>query len=256
MEPLASGRPWTGRLVYVMVLAVLAGFMSVLGARNPGGGAWALLMVLLLVVLLIPWLEAAGRVRRFHGLGWFRLDSPWDLFYGLLAMVGVTNYVPTRYGPAACMMGLGLVLEYFGLRRSDWPPATRAALWPAVAWTLAAACGLAAWKAEKPCLADSGVERLWLWFRDHWGVVWALRTQERFNRTAELGRWPVRLSWFGLAQAGEAASSSGATGEANARPAVLATLRGLIRRFMTPERMDAIVSAQGGPACFPGQTEP
>ena len=56
-EPLESGRPWTARVTYLMVLSILAGLISVLGARNPGGGAWAILMVLLVVVFLIPWLE-------------------------------------------------------------------------------------------------------------------------------------------------------------------------------------------------------
>ena len=58
-EPLESGRPWTARVTYLMVLSILAGLISVLGARNPGGGAWAILMVLLVVVFLIPWLEGA-----------------------------------------------------------------------------------------------------------------------------------------------------------------------------------------------------
>ena len=44
-EPLESGRPWTARVTYLMVLSILAGLISVLGARNPGGGAWAILMV-------------------------------------------------------------------------------------------------------------------------------------------------------------------------------------------------------------------
>ena len=116
-----TGRPWTGRITYLMVLAMLASLTSVLGARNPGGRAWAILMVLLVVVFLIPWLEAGGRLRRAQGLGQVQLDSPWTLFYGLLVLAGVTNFLPTRYGLAAISLGAGLVLELLGLtpRRLD-----------------------------------------------------------------------------------------------------------------------------------------
>ena len=203
MEAVETGRPWTGRLTYLMVLMILAGLVSVLGARNPGGGAWAILMALLVVVFLIPWLEAGGRLRHGHGMTELQLHSPWTLFYGLLVLAGVTNYMPTRYGPAACALGAGLVLEYLGLTRSDWGDQARTRLWLGVAWTLALAGRLAAVCAGRPSAGRNDLERLWLWFRDHWGVVWALRVQERFNRSAELARWPVRLTWFGLAPASE-----------------------------------------------------
>lgn len=254
LELLESGRPWSGRLVYLMVLAVLAGLVSVLGARSPGGGAWAILMVLLVVVLLIPWLEAGGRVRRAQWLASFHLDSPWSLFYGLLVVAGVTNYLPTRYGAAACALGAGLVLEYLGLTRTDWAATTRAAIWPAVAWTLALSCGLAEWRAGRSSPARNNLERLWLWYRDHWGVVWALRIQERFNRTAELGRWPIRLTWFGLAPAPSSSSGPDGSGDLQLPPTAEATLRGLIRRFVAPGRIDALLAAEDTEACHPERT--
>jgi hypothetical protein len=244
-EVLDSGRPWTGRGTYLMVLMVLAALVSVLGARNPGSGAWTILMALLVVVFLIPWLEAAAKVRRAGGTVELQLGSPWTIFYWLLALAGVTNYLPTRYGLAASAIGAGLVVEYLGLTRTSWAAATRAAVWPAVAWCLALAAWRAAWCAGKPETERNKIDRIWFWFRDHWGVVWALRLSERFNRTAELSSWPVRLSWFGLERV------SAASPEVS--PAQLdqaeATLRGLIRRFAMSDRVSELLASHSGKTC-------
>jgi hypothetical protein len=233
-----TGRPFTGRITYLMVLALLASLTSVLGARNPGGRAWAILMVLLVVVFLIPWLEEGGRLRRAQGLGQVQLDSPWTLFYGLLVLAGVTNFLPTRYGFAALSLGAGLVLELLGLSRTGWTAEARAAVWSAVAWALALGWWLAEWSNRRPSLGRNSLERIWLWFRDHWGVVWALRIQERFNRVAEVSRWPARLTWFGLVPASPATAAAPVELPAHAE----AALRGLIRRFVASERIDALLN--------------
>jgi hypothetical protein len=239
-EPLESGRPLTGRLTYVMVLAMLAGLISVLGARNPGGGAWAILMVLLVIVFLIPWLEGTGRLRRAQGVAQLPFESPWTLFYGLLVLAGVTNFLPTRYGPAALCVGAGLVLEFLALTRIGWPAEARAMAWSGVAWTLAASVYVAGWLADQPARGWSNLDRIWLWFRDHWGVVWALRTQDRFNRTAELAGWPFRLTWFGLAPTDSAAGNAPITPPKEAEKA----FRGLIRRFVDANRLDHLSRAR------------
>jgi hypothetical protein len=250
-ETLESARPRTGRLTYLMVLAVLAALISVLGARHPGGGAWAILMVLLVVVFLIPWLELSARVRTAQGTAQLRLDSPWSLFYGVLVIAGVTNYLPTRYGPAAIVLGLGLVAEYLGLTRSGWSPLALARIWAFVAWSLGVSGWVTGWLASGRAPGADPIDRLWLWFRDHWGVVWALRTSERFNRTAEAAGWPLRLSWFG---ATSTAGPGGDSPEAS-RDQAMATLRNLLRRFATPGRLDALqetAPGAGGSPCHSG----
>ena len=85
--------------------------------------------------------------------------------------------------------------------------------------------------------AQSACERLWFWFRDNWGVVWALRVLERFNRAAEVSRWPVRLTWFGLAPL---------RGQEGDQPApspdeLETTFRNLMRRFVQSWRLDQVV---------------
>jgi hypothetical protein len=259
-EPIAEGRPGSGRLTYLSTLAALAALASVLNARSPGGRVWAGLMAILVVVFLIPWLEGPGRVRHAGGLTLLHLDAPWTIFYGLLVVAGVTNYLPTRFGIAAGCLALGFLLEYLGLTRDDWPPSRRASLWSWYAWSLAAA----AWSALRGgMLAPSGrtrLERLWFWFRDFWGVVWGLRILERFNRTAELKGWPIRLGWFGLEPAGAAAEGSGTAGRSALGSSVVAledlaeaeaAFRGLIRRFAQPERLDEVLSADRSSSCHP-----
>jgi hypothetical protein len=245
-EPLAGGRPATGRVTYLAVLAALAALISVLNARSPGGGVWAILMVLLVVVFLVPWLEDQTRLRRAAGIAYVHLDAPWTIFYVLLVIVGVTNYLPTRFGFAAVVLAAGFVLEFLSLTTLDWPPARHAVLWSWVAWSLAASFWIAHSSANRAPEARSGGERIWFWFRDYWGVVWALRAMERFNRSAELSHWPVRLTWFGLHSV-DAKDSD--------RPlefpiAALAAFRGLIRRFAEPWRLDlaAQATAQTSPS--------
>ncbi len=239
-ESVSGGRPLAGRLTYISVLCLLAAFVSVLNARQPGSRVWAGLMALLVLIFLIPWLEASLRIRRAQGLAQLRLDSPWTLFYGFLVVVGVTNYLPTRFALGAVGFAGTFLVEYVGLTRLDWPPERRAILWTWVAWTFVLSVWTARWGAAHGAPAGLPFDRLWLWFRDAWGVVWALRIQERFNRTAELKGWLVRLSWFGLVAvvptAGDSALAvpSEATGD----------FRSLVRRFAKAERVEQVLRSR------------
>jgi hypothetical protein len=238
-EPLARGRPLTERFTYLSVLTLLAALGSVLNARTPGGKAWAGLMALLIVVLLIPWLEDQTRLRRASALAQLQLDAPWSIFYGLLVVVAVTNYLPTRFGLAALTLTVLFVLEYLALSPLGWPPARRAVIWSWVAWVLGLSVWIARWNAHRGPAASSSCEKLWFWFRDNWGVVWALRVLERFNRAAEVSRWPVRLTWFGLmpVTGQEGAGAPPSPDETDA------TFRNLMKRFADSWRLDEVTQS-------------
>jgi hypothetical protein len=111
---------------------------------------------------------------------------------------------------------------------------SKATLWSAVPWTLSAAIATAGWSARAIPRATGRLEALWFWFRDHWGVVWALRVQERFNRSAEGQRWPIRMSWHGVIPAAGQETAVVPEGAD-------ALLKTLIRRFADPARIDAAV---------------
>ena len=187
-----------GRLTYLFVLAILAALVSVLNARTPGERVWAGLMFLLIVVFMIPWLEEAGGSAGRREWSLVHLDSPWTIFYGLLVVVGVTNYLPTRFGLAATCVGLALDP---GVSRPD-------------------AGGLAA-RAASRRLGVGGVgirgrdlgrslergrssavnrfDGLWFWFRDHWGVVWALAESGTVQSNSRAGGMagPAHVVWPG-----------------------------------------------------------
>jgi len=243
-EVISSGRPLTGHFTYLSVLATLAALISVLNARRPGGGAWAILMTLLVVVFLIPWLEGPGLARKAHGLSRLRLDAPWTLFYGFLVLAGITNYLPTTFGLAAGWLALGFVAEYVGLTWNEAKPSLAATIWLIFPWTLSVALWSALGCGGGTSQNRDGLARAWLWFRNHWGVVWALRTQERFNRSAEASGWPVRLAWNGVV------SVPGTVGDTTVVPeGALTTFLGLLRRFADSDRIQELVGQPEGASC-------
>jgi hypothetical protein len=67
-------------------------------------------------------------------------------------------------------------------------------------------------------------DRLWLDFRDAWGLLWGQRVREQFNRAADNAGWPVTLTWGGL---------RGISGEPGvAEEKLLETLRAIVQRFV------------------------
>ncbi len=243
-EPVETGRPASGHLTYLSVLATLAALTSVLNARRPGGGAWAILMSLLVLVFLIPWLEGPSLARKAQGLARLRLDAPWTLFFGFLVVAGVSNFLPTSFGLSAVWLGLGLVAEYLGLTWRTISPVLAARIWSLFPVMLSLALWSALVREGAWQRGRGSLEIAWLWFRDHWGVVWALRTQERFNRSAEASGWPVRLAWDGLV------ASRGAEGEPLEAPEVAhTTFLALIRRFADAERVKELVAGPARSSC-------
>jgi hypothetical protein len=240
VEPPDAGQPAAGHFTYMCTLATIAALISVLNARTPGGGAWAILMALLLLLFLIPWLEASGLGAGPSALARLRLDSPWNIFYGLLVVAGITNYLPTRHGLSALALGIGLVLELFALTNRGLTPGSRVVFWSLVPWTIVTA---ALWFDLLPRRAPtSGLEARWFWFLDHWGVVWGLRVQERFNSAAMAQQWPIRLSWHGVVAT--------RAGEPPATPdAAETTLESLLRRFAEPARIAAAARSKAYAPC-------
>jgi hypothetical protein len=210
--------------------------IAVLGARRPGVNAWNFVVVALLAVNLLPVAESfltGGALR----LPLLRLVC----LAGTLA-IGVLNYLPTRFAPAALALLLGCALELATLLIATGTGQQHRlgleAGWLAIAFT--------PWIAYASSRGGHAVcsefDRIWLGFRNRFGLVWSQRLREQFNRSAAHSGWPVVLRWQGLRLL---PGSPPPEGETQAQ--ILATLRALLKRFgpENAERQEEPETASG-----------
>jgi hypothetical protein len=116
----------------------------------------------------------------------------------LVLVMGSGNYVGTRYTLAALLYAsaIGLiVLPSTVPGRTDWQSVLR------TIGTLLFAGGLLSAflsaRRKPPDVPD--YDRIWLAFRDAYGVVWAKRVLERVNWSAREEKWAAELTFTGLA---------------------------------------------------------
>jgi hypothetical protein len=208
-------------LRYVALSLTGCAGVAVLGARRPGVSPWNFVVLALLALDLLPMAEGAFTGR--------------DLEPGALRMtclvgtvlVGVVNYLPTRFYTAAmaALAGslgtLAILLRPAGAGYPGIPVAL-----------LAHGCiALTPWLAlfarqRKLSAPFAESDRLWLDFRDRFGFVWSKRLCEQFNNAARHARWPVRLSWYGMEL-----MTSGEPLSADKEAEIVNALRALTKRF-------------------------
>jgi hypothetical protein len=164
--------------------------IAVLGARRPHVVAWNFVVLGLLAVMLLPLIE--GLVARVASL-----DAVRTFFLGSTLAVGILNYLPTRLALAAVLLGLGCGTHMALLITPAAFPAGFPATWIAyLAVALVPWIALASWLRQPP--APHELDRLWLAFRNRYGLLWAQRVREQFNRSALNAGWPFYLAWAGL----------------------------------------------------------
>lgn len=159
--------------------------VAVLGARRPHVGAWNFVVLGLLAVMLVPILES------------FVLGTPTPgplrlLFLAATLAISVANYLPTRFGLAATVIGGASAVELCelcGIAVGHEPATLVAILFtPWLAWL--------GWSV--PPRTGSPLDQTWRDFRDRFGLFWGLRTRELFNLAARNAGSQARLSWSGL----------------------------------------------------------
>lgn len=225
---LASAASWPSlpatASCYVALSLTGCAAVAVLGARRPGVHAWNFVVVALLAVDLLALAESLLTARALQ-LNVYRLAC----VAGPLA-VGVLNYLPTQLAPAALALLVGCILELVALVSVAGGGPERSLVLEA-GWI---AIVFAPWVAYT-CLgrqnaSASAFDRLWLDFRNRFGLVWSQRLREQFNRSAANARWPVVLRWQGLRLlTGAVRTESAASSDA------IVTLRALLKRFGSEE---------------------
>jgi hypothetical protein len=183
--------------------------VAVLGARRPYVFAWNFVVLGLFGVMILPLLETLL-------IGTHPVDALRIAFLAGTIAVGALNYLPTRLGPAALMLlaaCTGQFARLFGL-----PTFGDGVLFDALLVSVPWLAWLGTWRRARA----SDFDRLWLGFRDAWGLVWSQRVREQFNRAAENAGLHSRLRWRGL------------VGEEVESKKCLEMLQSILQRFIAP----------------------
>ena len=148
--------------------------MAVLGAKRPQDRAWQLIVLSLLGVLSLPAIQDVV----YHYGQPVSLDPAWRWFVAVLLVVGLVNYLPTRYATSSVLVfaAQAVLLADF-LPISPPAPDSHCAAVGLGLVAVASGVALAGWSRRRS--PTDAMHDLWLDFRDWYGVLWALRVRER-----------------------------------------------------------------------------
>jgi hypothetical protein len=203
--------------------------ITLLGIKRPQHIGWHAVTVSLWGILVLPAIEAVilrpGQAIELGGL------RPWFLLV-LILLSPVTFFAGRFAWPAAI---LGFAQGLFFARYLPWGEflaigAERCG--SPILW-LATSAVLAEVQFHRQYAIDNPLDRVWLDFRDSFGLFWGLRVAERVNAAAELVSWPFRLEWWGLMRT--ASKDSDVTLPREIPPELRTAVRGLLRRFVANE---------------------
>ena len=216
---------WEVPLRFSAAVSTFGPIMAILGAKRPQDRGWQIIVFSLWILLQIP----CAQWLLFRTGPALQLFPAWIWFLAVLIAISSLNYLPTRYGWASVLFTVGQLVLL-----SDHLPisATWFARSPLVGMaciTLSALVVLVQSKLRRGKRLTSA-DRVWLDFRDSYGLLWAVRLAARVNAAADMLGWDMRLRWRGLAarQGGEIMDDETAV-------AVHKNMRTLLRRFVSNE---------------------
>jgi hypothetical protein len=155
-------------------------------------------------------------------------------FIVVLILVTLVNTLPTKHALASLAAVAGqafLLKDYLPLSI----PGPRIELTIMGLSLLAVAALLFSLRPPRSTAAHP-LDRLWLDFRDSFGLFWGLRVQERLLAAATMYQWPITLRWTGWTTLeGQPLRD---TLSAEQQQAIVTTFRSLLRRFVANEWID------------------
>jgi hypothetical protein len=219
---------------YLAALGTLTPVMAVMGAKRPQHGAWHFIVASLWIVLALP----AADVLFIRTGGGLKIHTVQCWFLAILISLGIVNYAPTRFWPAAILYGLGQIallgrpvryLPSLGTGFAELEIAAGSAL---VGLAVILVC-LNLPPRRTPALSWN---RAWLNFRDAYGALWGTRVMDRMNDAAGKLDWPTRLTWSGFCDVGdEQRQRSGDVPGRALDSHVERSFRMLLRRFVSSD---------------------
>ncbi|MGI8978504.1 MAG: hypothetical protein ACR2FY_04710 [Pirellulaceae bacterium] len=213
---------WLSPLRFSAAALSFCPFVAVLGAKRPQHQAWNFVVLSLWGIVSLSALTALAMQRNDR----FVLGDARAWLLWVLILMGLVNFQSTRNRLAALLVALGQVILFephlpllreIG-RLEDLPAAPSLALF---FFAIALAVTKLGMKS-----AHGSFDRLWLDFRDLYGLLWGLRLQERVNAASIAAKWDVELQWQGFRPHEIPAQH---------REALRQAMTGLLRRFVSHE---------------------
>lgn len=203
---------------YVSLALTICAGVAVLGARRPGVTAWNFVVLSLFGVMLLP-------VAQEFLLG----KQPMHWMVALFLISGLCifflNYFPT------CFLFADVVFLAASLYES-WLLITGTTPFLAPSPGIIG-MGLVPWLAflghQQAPISEVEFDRVWLDFRNRYGVLWGQRMREQFNRVAANSGWLAQLYWQGLYL-----FASENIPDEETQKEMVRVLRALLKRFLPP----------------------
>jgi hypothetical protein len=188
-----NSAPWPFHVRYLAGVTMLAPFVALLGAKRPQDRAWQWIVVAHLVFLALP----SGKAILFDDGAPPLPHTAWRLLLAIVLASQLLNHLPTRNWPTALLVTLAQIAWLANYL--PWVTDISSSYLPLAGLVLAT---FAICLASRPMRVShhgrEPIERVWLDYRDSYGVLWALRVAERVNASATKCGWPMRLTWGGL----------------------------------------------------------
>ena len=212
--------------------------VALLGAKRPQDRVWQFAVFSLWVILAMPAAQS-------HFLGdpsYAGVQGFQSWFMLLILIVTLANSILTRYGLSAAL--------YF---TAQWCLLSgRMPLWRIETGTVGRLIGLglavlalglvvAGIPRSRPAVGP--LDRVWLDFRDWFGMFWALRLAERMNAISSKSGWGIQLGWNGFQMTPNVKNASSISPEV--AHSAHQSFRALLRRFVSKQWMSQRINDDG-----------
>ncbi len=210
-----------GTFEFLAATLTLCPMVAVLGAKRPQHRAWQFVVATLWIVSIIP----AADALLFGNSNGVELHLVRRVFLAILIVLGLANYVCTRFGVLAVVYAIGQILM---MHRSllRFQSGFDIDCFDMGSWFVALSVILVC-LAIPPRRSAVGWTAAWLNFRDAFGAAWALRVADRLNQAAKKLDWNFVLKWSGFN------NPDNRHVDLSLHPAAERSFRMLLRRFVS-----------------------